>query len=193
MTEGQLTEGRLTALFGATLRRERERRCLTQQRLAALSGVSQAMIARVERGHRTASLPMLERLFAALGVQLTLGVERLDAHLDAEIEALTATPLAERVAATDIDRVADRLTVPYVFDGATAALLQGAPVPTRGAVQVALCWADADAFTAWLEANHAQRWHAKWAVFGYLRVDPRASTPWCRWWTSRSATLAPPG
>jgi transcriptional regulator with XRE-family HTH domain len=163
---------RLTALVGSTLLRERERRRLTQHQLAALAGVSQGTIARIERGERHASLPMVERLLAALGVQLTLGVEPLDAHVDAEIATLVEAPLAERVARTDIDRVQDRLTVPYVFDGPTAALLQGAPVPT-GAVHVALAWGDADAITEWLEKNYAQRWHAKWEVFGYLRVDPR--------------------
>jgi transcriptional regulator with XRE-family HTH domain len=167
-----VSESRLTALFGATLRRERELRNLTQQKLAARAGVSQATIARIERGDRGASLTMFERLFAALGAQLTLGVERLDAHLDAEIEALSAVALPERIAQTDIDRVMDRLTVPFVLDGPTAALLQGAPVPA-GAVHVAVCWHEADAFTAWLTANHAQRWHARWEEFGYLLIDPR--------------------
>jgi transcriptional regulator with XRE-family HTH domain len=159
-------------MVGSTLLRERERRRLTQRRLAEMAGVSQGTIARIERGDRHASLPMVERLLAALGMQLTLGVEALDAHIDAEIAVLVEAPLIERVARTDIDRVQDRLTVPYVFDGPTAALIQGAPVPIE-AVHVALAWRDADAITAWLVKNHAQRWHARWEVFGYLHVDPR--------------------
>jgi transcriptional regulator with XRE-family HTH domain len=129
---------RLTALVGSTLLRERERRRFTQHQLAVMAGVSQGTIARIERGDRHASLPMVERLFAALGMQLPLGVESLDAQVDAEITAL----------------------------------LQGAPVPAE-AVHVALAWGDADAITVWLKKNHAQRWHARWEVFGYLHVDPR--------------------
>jgi transcriptional regulator with XRE-family HTH domain len=167
-----VTESRLTTLFGSTLRRERERRRLTQQKLATLAGVSQATVARTERGDRGASLHMFERLFSALGVQLTLGVEPLDAQVDAQIELLTAMALAERIGGTDIDRVMNRLSVPHLFDGPTAALLQGAPLPTD-AVHIAVSWADVDAFTSWLSANHAQRWHARWEVFGYLPIDPR--------------------
>ena len=100
-----------------------------------------------------------------------MGVEPLDAHLDAAIEVLTADPLADRIAATDVDRVVNRLSVPYLFDGATAALLQGAPVPI-GDVQIAVRWADADAFADWLTANYGQRWNTRLETFGYLHLHP---------------------
>lgn len=168
----RMDDGRLTRLFGAMLREQRERRGLTQEKLAILAEVSQATVARIERGSRSASLPMLERLFEALHLQVTLGVEPLDAHLDAVIDTQLSTPLADRVAATDIERVLGRLAVPFAFDGTTAALLQGAPVPV-GDIEIALRWSDADAFTEWLTANHGQRWHARWETFGYLDLDPR--------------------
>ncbi|HEU4422460.1 MAG TPA: helix-turn-helix domain-containing protein [Pilimelia sp.] len=168
-----MTDGRLTALLGATVRRQRELHRLTQQQLAARSGVSQGAIARIERGQRAASLHTVERLLAALGAQLTVGVEPLDAHIDAAIAELATTPFEDRIAETDIDRVMDRLgDLPYVFDGPTAALLQGAPVPAE-AVDLALAWQDVDAFTEWLTANYGQRWNAPWQQFGYLRLDPR--------------------
>lgn len=164
---------RLTVLLGTTLRRSRERHGLTQRKLAALAGVTQGAVARIERGDRTASAPMLARLFAAMGEQLTVGVEPLDADLDAALDALAATPLDERIADTEVGSVRDRLTgIPYVFAGATAALLQGAPVPVT-AVDVALRWADADAFTHWLSHNYGQRWHSAWETYGFLPLDPR--------------------
>lgn len=116
---------------------------------------------------------MLERLFAAMEVQLALVVEPLDAHLDARIAELTSQPVADRIADTELHRVMDALhDIPYVLTGRTAALVQGAPVPT-GAVEIALRWSDADRFTAWLTRTYAKRWHAQWQVFGYLSVDPR--------------------
>jgi len=184
-----VTDGRLTELLGQTVRRQRELRCLTQQQLAERSGVSQGAIARIEGGRRGASLPAVERLLAALGVQLTVGVEPLDAHIDAAIAELASASLADRIADTDTDRIMDRLgSIPYVFDGPTAALLQGAPVPAD-AVDVVLAWQDADAFTEWLTANYGQRWHARWQQFGYLPLDPREPGEH-RWQTIRGEIRA---
>lgn len=168
-----MTTSRLLTLLGTALRRERELQRLTQQALAARTGISQATVARIERGDRMPSVPMLERLFAALDTQLTVGVEPLDAHVDAVITALRAVPLDERLADLELDRAADLLAdIPYAFDGPTAALLQGAPVPVQ-AIDIALAWRDADAFTEWLTRRYAHRWHAQWEQFGYLPVDPR--------------------
>jgi len=161
-----VTKSRLVSLVGQALRQERERRQLTQEKLAILAEVSQATVARIERGDR--------------GVQATLGVEPLDAEIDAQIEALAGVSLHQRVSETRIDRVRERLSVPFVFDGPTAALLQGVPVPVNSTVHLALCWEDADAFTTWLNANFAQRWNDRWEEFGYLRVDPRE--PGAHYW-----------
>lgn len=164
---------RLVTLLGATLRQQREVRDLTQRQLADRAGVSQAAVARIERGARDPSAAMLERLFAALGLQLAVSVEPLDAHLDARITALSSKSILERIAGTELHDVMEKLVdLPYVLTGGTAALVQGAPVPT-GAVEIALRWSDADRFTAWLTRTYAQRWHAQWEVFGYLPVDPR--------------------
>ena len=164
---------RLANLLGTMLRRQRELHQLTQRQLAELAGASQAAVARIERGDRTASVPMIERLLAALGSQLTIGVEPLDAHIDAQLAELAARPLADRIAATDLDRAVDRLgDLPFVLTGCTAAMIQGAPVPAA-ATEIAVAWRDADAFTDWLTRRYAHRWNAKWQEFGYLRLDPR--------------------
>ncbi len=140
--------------------------------MAALAEVDQAVVARLERGKRAPSIAVLERLLAAMDVQLVVGVEPLDAHLDAQIDDLAARPIAERIDGLGLNRLLDRLTdFPQVITGCTAALLQGAPVPVD-ALEIALRWQDAKAFTRWLEANYGQRWNARWGEFGGVWLEP---------------------
>ncbi|WP_406040823.1 helix-turn-helix domain-containing protein [Micromonospora sp. NBC_00898] len=167
-----MPESRLASQIAAALRRERGSRLLTQQAVAELAGTSQAAVARVERGDRIPSIPLVERLFAALGLQLAVGVEPLDSHLDARMAELAARPVADRIDDLRLDRFLDRLgDVPHLLAGSTAALLQGAPVPVE-AVEIALRWRDSARFTAWLEAAYGQRWNARWEEFGGLRLEP---------------------
>ncbi|TDB99939.1 XRE family transcriptional regulator, partial [Micromonospora fluostatini] len=158
--------------LGGLLRHERETRALTQRALAERAGTTQATVARVERGDRVPSLDLLDRLFTALGVQLTVSVEPLDAHLDAVLDELAARPLADRVAGLGVDRVLDRLgDLPYVLAGGTAALLQGAPIPVDS-LDLAIRWRDSARFTAWLEQAYGQRWDARWKQFGGVPLAP---------------------
>ncbi|MEV1113346.1 helix-turn-helix transcriptional regulator [Micromonospora sp. NPDC049751] len=163
---------RLVTLLGAVLRQQRQRRELSQRQLAGLAEVSQAAVARIERGERAPSVPVLERLFTAMDVQLVVGVEPLDAHLDARIDELAARPIGERIDELGLNETLDRLTdFPQVLTGSTAALLQGAPVPVD-AVEIALRWQDSKRFTGWLEANYGQRWNARWGEFGGVWLEP---------------------
>lgn len=140
--------------------------------MAALAEVDQAVVARFERGERAPSVAVLERLFAAMEVQLVIGVEPLDAHLDARIDGLAARPIAERIDGLRLDRLLDRLTdFPQVITGCAAALLQGAPVPAD-TLEIALRWQDAKLFTRWLETNYGQRWNARWGEFGGVWLEP---------------------
>ncbi|MGK5742797.1 helix-turn-helix domain-containing protein [Micromonospora sp. URMC 103] len=163
---------RLVRILGHTVRQQRESRELTQRQLADLAGVSQTAVARIERGERAPGLPLLERLLAAMDVQLAVAVEPLDAHLDAAMADLAARPLADRIDELNLDRLLDRLgDLPHVVSGAAAALLQGAPIPVD-APEVAVRWRDAARFTRWLEAAYGQRWNARWGEFGGVHVDP---------------------
>ncbi|MDG9677344.1 helix-turn-helix transcriptional regulator [Micromonospora sp. DH14] len=163
---------RLAGLLGTVIRAQRHSRELSQAELADVAGVSQATVARIEGGNRAPSIAVLERLLAAMDVQLVVGVEPLDAHLDARIDDLATRPIAERIDGLGLDRLLDRLTdFPQVITGCTAALLQGAPVPVD-ALEIALRWQDAKPFTRWLEANYGQRWNARWGEFGGVWLEP---------------------
>lgn len=163
---------RLVTLLGATVRQQRHLRELSQRQLAALAGVSQAAVARIERGERAPTIPVLERMLAAMDVQLAVGMEPLDAHLDARMDDLAARPLAERIDELGLDRLLDRLSdLPQVLTGSTAALLQGAPVPVD-ALEIAVRWQDSKVLTRWLERNYGQRWNARWGEFGGVWLEP---------------------
>ncbi|MBM0235318.1 helix-turn-helix transcriptional regulator [Micromonospora sp. STR1_7] len=163
---------RLVTLLGSAVRQQRHLRELTQCELAEAAGVSQATVARIENGGRAPSIAVLEALLAAMDVQLVVGVEPLDAHLDARIDDLAARPIAERIDELGLDRMLERLPdIPQVLTGNTAALLQGAPVPVD-APEIALRWRDSKTFTRWLEANYGQRWNARWGEFGGVWLEP---------------------
>jgi transcriptional regulator with XRE-family HTH domain len=57
--------------FGAIARKTRLERGLRIEQLAALSGVSRAMISRVERGETSPTLPIASRIAKGLGVSLS--------------------------------------------------------------------------------------------------------------------------
>jgi transcriptional regulator with XRE-family HTH domain len=167
-----MSESRLARQIAAAVRHERDRRQLTQQSLADLAGLGQAAVTRIERGDRLPSLPMVERLLAALGRQLRIELEPLDSHLDAALDALADVSVVERIEEIRLDRMLDALgELPYVLTGSSAALLQGAPLPVE-AVEVAVRWRDSARLTAFLEAAYAQRWNARWAEWGGLRLEP---------------------
>ncbi|MGW3788756.1 helix-turn-helix domain-containing protein [Micromonospora chokoriensis] len=163
---------RLATMLANAIREQRHLRELSQRELADAAGISQAAVARIENGNRAPSVSVLEALLAAMDVQLVVGVEPLDAHLDARIDDLAVRPLAERIEKLGLDELLDRLPdFPQVLTGSTAALLQGAPVPVD-APEIALRWQDSKLFTRWLEANYGQRWNARWSEFGGVWLEP---------------------
>lgn len=69
--------------LGARLSEKRREHGLTQEQLAALSGVSQVMVAKIEQGRRLPRLPVLLQLAKALDIPLSELVDnrpRLDGH-----------------------------------------------------------------------------------------------------------------
>jgi transcriptional regulator with XRE-family HTH domain len=100
---------------------------LSQRTLAARSGVPEKRISSYERGARQPPLPAANSVLAALGLQLVLSTEPLDADLDRQIDEFEGVPLSKR-----LTRMRPRLTEihdadPWV-DGPAAAPLLGVPV-----------------------------------------------------------------
>ncbi|MER0443589.1 helix-turn-helix domain-containing protein [Streptomyces sp. Edi4] len=85
----------LVARIAARVRRERERRRWTLARLAAASGVSQAMISRIERGESSPTAVVLGKLSAAFGLSvaslLTLADESPDGSPDGTADETAVT------------------------------------------------------------------------------------------------------
>ncbi|MFI7127108.1 helix-turn-helix domain-containing protein [Nonomuraea sp. NPDC050153] len=68
--EGVLSSGLSMAELGLRIRTERRARGLTVERLAALSGISRSMVSEVERGAKTPTVLVLDRLATALGTSI---------------------------------------------------------------------------------------------------------------------------
>jgi transcriptional regulator with XRE-family HTH domain len=60
--------------FGAAVRARRLEMGLTQERLAAQAGMSQGALSRLERGKGVPTLPLLERLAAAMASNLLISL-----------------------------------------------------------------------------------------------------------------------
>jgi transcriptional regulator with XRE-family HTH domain len=56
--------------FGERLREVRQRRAISQEKLAELAGLHRTYVSSIERGERNVSLVNIERLAAALGVRM---------------------------------------------------------------------------------------------------------------------------
>jgi len=56
--------------FGAKLRRVREQKGISQEKLAELAGLHRTYVSSVERGQRNISLVNIEKLAVALGVSM---------------------------------------------------------------------------------------------------------------------------
>lgn len=113
------------------LRSTRQEAELTQLEVAERAGVDQAALSRYERGLRTPTLGTLERVLAAMGQQIVVELEPLDAQIDREIDRLAAMTPAERIQScwllVDVPEMFAGLA--WAFGGAAAGVLQGAPLP----------------------------------------------------------------
>lgn len=170
--------GRLSDEVRGLLRSERERTGLSQATLAHRAGVSGSLVSRIESGRVPATLAQAERLLAVLHRQLVVVTEPLGADLDAELDAVAALDLADRLTPLMEPRLYLQLAerFPVVAEGALAALIQGVPVPVAG-LDLAVKWDDAEALAGWLKQWGALRWHPRWLEFRTLDLDPRAPFP----------------
>src|SRR3954467_13723575 len=77
--------------LGVALRAARYRAVLSQQEVADRAGVSQAVVSRMERGHRS-SWPVFCRLLDAMGFEPVITTRRRASDLDLEVERLAGLP-----------------------------------------------------------------------------------------------------
>lgn len=118
---------------GEIIRAEREKRCLSQARLASRAGVSAATVSAVELGYRATNLDLLDRLLDAMDLRLNLEAEPRFADIDTMIATVKGRPLAETMNEWAPDAAAYftfflQANVPFMVEGPPAAALQGAPV-----------------------------------------------------------------
>lgn len=59
-------------IFGANVRREREKAGLSQEALAHLAGLHRTYVGSVERGERNVSIDAMSKLLRALGFELSM-------------------------------------------------------------------------------------------------------------------------
>jgi transcriptional regulator with XRE-family HTH domain len=175
MTAGTGDDGSAERM-GALVRAEREKRELSLGRLAAQSGVSAATLSKLERGQRSVTLNLADRVLETMGLRLYVTVEPLWAVVDEAIEKAAGRSRAERVAQWRDEGTIDvgaYLTclqgVRFAIDGMMAAALQGAPVPVAK-MEIAVPADDSaalDDLTAALERMKAAR------GTGWEPFDPR--------------------
>ena len=87
--------------LGVVLRTVRDRAVLSQKELAARAGLSQAVVSRMERGHRC-SWPVFCRLLDAMGFEPVVTARRRKPDLDLEVERLASMTAEQRVAEHDL-------------------------------------------------------------------------------------------
>ncbi|HEY3718032.1 MAG TPA: helix-turn-helix transcriptional regulator [Jatrophihabitantaceae bacterium] len=171
-----------TTRLSQLLRDLRNGRMLSQRELAHLSGVDQRRISSYERGRRKVPLRDADRILAGLGLQLRLETERLWADIDAKIDELVATPIADRVTATRV-MIPSLLhwlrTTEPIIDGCAAALLQGAPVPVEW-LDLCVRREKLDVLTQLMTMRPPARWHERSQWWAYEDTDPRLPGP-MRW------------
>ncbi len=71
----------LPRTFGSAVRRLREKRGLSQERLAELAGLHRTYIGGIERGERNVSLVNINRVAIGLGVSLANLMREVDREL----------------------------------------------------------------------------------------------------------------
>ena len=178
--------------MGALVRGQREKRELSLGKLAARSGVSAATLSKLERGQRSVTLDLADRVLAAMGLRLHVTVEPLWATVDEAIAKAAGHSPAERVAQWRDDGTIDvgaYLTclqgVRFAIDGMMAAALQGAPVPVTK-MEIAVPADDhvaLDDLTAALDAMKAGRGDG-WEPRDPASRGPRNTAPGTARWRS---------
>jgi transcriptional regulator with XRE-family HTH domain len=176
-TINPMSDTHLRREVGQLVQRERESAGLSPAELAARAGLSASTLGRIERGTLAASVDTVDKIFCALGLRLRLSTESVADDLDAQLDRLAMMPLAARLARSGVSHLLETLDgFGFAIDGALAANLHGVPLPVE-TLEIAVGWAEAEAFNRWLVKRFAYRWHERTGEFRGLDLDPRAPGP----------------
>lgn len=176
MGDATMGEGRLARRIGELLRLERHKARMSQADLAAEAGTAQQCVSQVETGRYAPTTAVVERLFAALELQLRVDTEPLDADLDGAIERGREQSGDELDAILQgfelITRRAGDLG--YLLDGELAARLHGVPAPVRDSYAIVVAEGDLDGLADWIFAiPNCLRYSERWRDFSNYDIDPR--------------------
>ena len=109
-TMGPTTQLHVERLAGNLLRRARAQKGLTQRQLAALAGVPQSSIAKIESGVRQPTLPVLTRILVAVDLEPRIALAAYDEHDDVlDADAARRSGKQRAAAARSVDRLIDAL------------------------------------------------------------------------------------
>lgn len=165
---------------GTLLRNLRERRGLSQARLAERAGGSQQWLSRVERGTLNPTLADLERFFGALGMRLRIEAVPTSAaaYEDPELTPDLAEAV-EEVGASGYGYLLGKLAdVPLLVGGRLAAVAHGLPVRVRR-LDLIVAEDDRPAFADGLRRFGVLRWNERWQEFcDHLPADRPGPLRW---------------
>ena len=120
--------------LGIALRDARERVVMSQRELARKSGLSQPVVSRIERGHRS-SWPVFCRLIDAMGLEPVVTTRRRMSDLDREVERLATMSADHRLSEQQLILEWLPRKMPstgWALDGDAALIAYGVPVMSSG-------------------------------------------------------------
>lgn len=178
--------GDTASRVGSLIRAAREDRRLTLEQLAVASGICASTLSMAERAKRPITLGAVDRVLAAMGLQLHVDTQPLWGEIDAKISEMAAISLSARIEAWPIEFtsfVSWFAETAYMADGLMAAGLQGAPVPVDAFEIAVLDDEDfLDELMFLLGEMHVRRWVEQWRDWDGTTVDPRdAQSPPARY------------
>lgn len=182
---------------GRLIREAREAHGWTLRDLADRCGVSKTTLNNLEHGLRAVTLPVVDRIFAAMALDLHVETQPMWAAIDQAIADAAGRSLPERIAGWEIEFapfVSWFAETPYLADGLTAAALQGAPVPVSVfEMAVPRDTESLDRLIAVISDMGATRWDVNWNEWsGGLPRDPRAAEEDALWAEARTGRSGPP-
>lgn len=160
-----MTRQELAGEIGRVLRLARERKGVSQARLAARVGTSQQWLSKLERGTANPTLADVERFFTGLGLRLRVeAVPLVESATDPDL-ALDLDDDERDAMVSGYGHILRKLhDVPCLVGGRLAALAHGLPVRVHR-LDLILAHRDRRTFAGALTRCEVLRWSERWHEF----------------------------